>query len=244
MIRWLCLLWPMGCCVWAAAEPITICSENKEFRPLTHPDKSRPAPGQQLMYAVAAKMNLSVTEVFASWRECQKWVDQNKVQAIAGAGFAAINISVAVFPMRGHFPDTDKALGRVRTTLFRRRGSAVDLRDGRFIELKTPVGILYAYQVNSLSVAKFGGTPDDNSRDIRSLAQRLIAKRLDLIAGGDDLLELVQREYSDKIEALAEPLDHEHYYLAFSKSFYQQQQSVAEAIWQQIADIRQQSKQK
>jgi hypothetical protein len=227
-----------------AAESITICTENKAFRPITYPDKARPAPGQQLIYDAAAKLNLPLAEVFASWRDCQKWADQNKVQAIAGAGFAAININVAVFPMRGHFPDTDKALGRVRTSLFRRAGSTVDLRDGRFIDLKTPVGILNAYQVNSLSVAKFGGTPDDNSRDIHSLAQRLLGGRLDLVAAGDDLVELVQRNYVGKIEVLAEPLDHEHYYLAFSKSFYQQQQGVAEAIWQQIADIRQQSKQK
>ena len=247
LTRLIPLLVPLLCSVGAgralAAEPATLqfklCSEDQPALPLSHPDPATPGSSQILLAMAAEQTGARISHISAPWYRCQQMLDAGSVDAINIASYAAINRSIAAFPMLdAEQVDASKSLGRLRTELFRRSGSPVQVIDGQFINLKTPVGILHSYQANSLSVARHGGTVDDNSRSLESLAQRLTTGRLDLIAGsGESLRRLCANQYAGKMEVLATALDEAHLYLAFSKPFYGQHRDAVEAFWSAIQQI-------
>jgi len=224
----------------AAAEPLRfrLCSENLPFLPLTNTDPATPGDAQILLDMAAAATGTQIEHVTASWSDCQQMLDLGNVDALNAAGHAAINIAIAEFPQREGRVDSTRSLGALRTDLFRRVGSPVQVRDGALVGLKTRVGILHAYQVNSLSVARLGGTVDDNSRTITSLAKRLVSGQLDLVAGTDELRRLCAGLFANRIEQLPQPLDEAHYYLAFGKAYFAAHRDAIERLWDKLGQIR------
>ena len=234
--------WLGSCAVWAgqvSTLQFTLCSEDQPALPLSHPDPATLGNSQILLAMAAEQTGASVKQVSAPWYRCQLMLDAGSVDAINIASYAAINRAIAVFPMLdAQQVDASKSLGRLRTELFRRTGSTVQVVDGQFVNLKTPVGIMNSYQLNSLSVARHGGTVDDNSRSLESLAHRLVTGRIDLIAGSSESLRrLCAGPYAGKMEVLATVLDEEHYYLAFSKPFYARHRDAVEALWSAMQHI-------
>ena len=229
---------PLGC---AACASLTIraCVENQPFMPLTNTDANLPGDGQILIEMAAAAVGATIHYRSASWEQCQQLVDSGEVDALVAASHAAINASIARFPMADDEADPARSMGAVRTDLFRRIGSDVHVRKGRLVNLKKRVGVMHAYQANSISVGRLGGTVDDNSRTMESLAKRLVAGQLDLVAGTSELRRLCAGPFAGKIERLPEPLDEDHYYFAFSNPFYAANQARAEAFWEAMAHIRQ-----
>lgn len=120
----------------------------------------------------------------------------------------------------------------------RRIGSPVAVHDGNLVNLKTPVGIIRAYQINSLSVSQLGGIPDHNSLTLESLARRLASGELDLVAGTDALLDLCATVHAGRLEVLPQPLDVAHYYLAFGKAFHARHRDAIEALWSEIGRVK------
>lgn len=218
---------------------IRLCFEQQPFMPITNTDPAFPGDGQILIDMAARQTVTTLVPVTASWRRCQQTLDSGEVDAIVGASYAAINIGIGEFPMRDGGADPNRSLGHLRTYLFRRSGAPVQLEQGRFVHLKSKVGIINAYQINALSVASFGGTVDDNSRTPESLAMRLVSGELDLVAGTRSLRRLCAGPHRGKIEQLARPLDDAHYYLAFGKAFYVEHRTQVEAFWNAMGQIKQ-----
>lgn len=224
----------------STSEPLSfrLCIEDQSFLPLSNPDPDQPGDSEILLDYLVRASGARITPVHTTWRRCQEWLDAGQVDALHAASYAAIQITIAAFPMRGERPDTRKSLGSLQTELFRRTGTTVDVRDNQFVNLKTRVGILNAYQLNSLSVARLGGTVDDNSRTPESLAQRLLSGQLDLIAGSRHLHTLCTGTHAGKMERLPTPLDEAHYYLAFSKAFYASHRQAVETLWNKLAELK------
>lgn len=210
---------------------IRLCTEDVPFLPGINSDPALPGDWQILLSLAARQVPVEISEIRTSWRNCQQMLSAGTVDALNGATYAAIQRSIAVFPMRNGEVDARRALGTTPTYLLRRVGSTVTVRKGEFVNLGTKVGIMNAYQLNALSVAKFGGIADDNSRSHASLARRLTSGDLDLIAGGNDLLRQCAGPFKGMMERLPVTLDEAPYYLAFSPAFYQTHKNTVESLW-------------
>ncbi|HEX5756324.1 MAG TPA: transporter substrate-binding domain-containing protein, partial [Arenimonas sp.] len=224
--------------VFATGLRFRLCTEGQPFLPLISMDPERPGDAQILLAMAAERLGVRIEHVQTTWQRCQQMLDRGEVDALNGASFAAINRAIAEYPMRLGEADPTRSLGEARTYLLRRVGSPVALRQGRFVDLKTPVGIIRAYQINSLSVSQFGGIPDHNSLTLESLARRLAAGELDLVAGNRALLVLCATAHAGKLEVLPQPLDVAHYYLAFGKAFHARHRQAIEALWTEIGRIK------
>ncbi len=222
------------------AEPgFSLCTEDVPELPLSNPDPNHPGPAQQLIAMTARYTQITIRPISATWQTCQNLLKEGKVDALNIVGYAGININLGVFPMKDGKLDTSKALGTIPTTLFRRVGTDVDFVKCRFVNLKTPVGVLNSYQVNSLNTGKEGGIVDDKSYTVQSLARRLAAGKLDLIAADASLVELVNKNYAGKLEPLAHLLANDHYFLVFSPIYYSANKKQVEAFWNELARVRQ-----
>lgn len=224
--------------VFATGLSFRLCTENQHFLPLISMDPERPGDAQILLAMAAERLQVRIEHIQTTWQRCQQMLDRGEVDALNGASFAAINRAIAEYPMRGGEADPARSLGEARTYLLRRVGSSVALENGGFVNLKTPVGIIRAYQLNSLSVSQFGGIPDHNSLTLESLARRLASGELDLVAGTRALLALCATTHAGKLETLPQPLDVAHYYLAFGKAFHARHREAIEALWTEIGRIK------
>ncbi|NQD35927.1 hypothetical protein HPT27_02760 [Permianibacter sp. IMCC34836] len=215
-----------------------LCTEDQPSLPLSNLDPAHPGTAQVLIATAASNLKLNIEHYTDTWQNCQRHLKAGTTDAANIASYAGINKVIAVFPMRGDSADPSKALGHIPTLLYRRVGTNVDFVNGTFVNLKTSVGVLNSYQANSVDVGRAGGIVDDRSHSVHSLARRLLAGKLDLVAADPSLAELVKREYSGQIEALPNWLNNEPHYLVFTPTYYARNRDLVEAFWAELARLR------
>lgn len=215
-----------------------LCTEIQPALPLSNLDPQAPGPAQRYLAETARRTRARIEHISALWEECLNRLRLGEVDATNVTGYAGVNIELGAFPMQGARPDSQRALGVIPTYLYRRVGSAANFADGRFHEVKTAVGVLAGFQVNSIAVAQAGGTPDDDSQTVEALARRLVAGRLDMVAADESLQQLINRQYVGKLERLPTPLRMEHYYVVFRKAFYHQHRDAVEQFWTVLGQVR------
>lgn len=215
-----------------------LCTEIQPALPLSNLDPQAPGPAQRYLAETARRTRARIEHLSALWEECLNRLRLGEVDATNVTGYASVNIELGAFPMQGARPDSKRALGVIPTYLYRRVGSAANFADGRFHEVKTAVGVLAGFQVNSIAVAQAGGTPDDDSQTVEALARRLVAGRLDMVAADESLQQLINRQYVGKLERLPTPLRMDHYYVVFRKAFYHQHRDAVEQFWTVLGQVR------
>lgn len=215
-----------------------LCTETQPALPLSNLDQQAPGPAQRYLAETARRTQARIEHVAALWEECLNRLRLGEVDATNVTGYAGVNIELAAFPMQGDRPDSQRAIGVIPTHLYRRVGSAANYVDGRFVDVKTAVGVLAGFQVNSIAVAQAGGTPDDDSQTVEALARRLVAGRLDMVAADESLQRLIDRQYAGKLERLPTPLRMEHHYVVFRKAFYHQHRDAVEQFWTVLGQVR------
>lgn len=222
----------------SAATPMqfTLCTSETPFLPLSSVDPARPGRSQILLAMVEQRLGVSISHVVTPWKRCQLLVEQGTYDAMNITGYAGINRSIAVFPMRGGEADTSRSLGSVPSVLYRRVGSLADYQAGRIVNTDKPVAVLSARQVNMEAVARAGGTSEDGAKTVLALAQKLVAGHVDLAASAEpEFAELVATRFRGVLEALPTPLVESHYYVVFSKAYFANHSSEVERFWNEIA---------
>jgi len=221
------------------AHAFSVCLEDELFVPLTNPDLTKPGHAQILMDMVAQSLGVKITYEIAPWKRCQASVGNGIYDAVLGAGYAGINVQIAVFPMLSEGkPDSAKAVGSVKTMLYRRKGSKADYVNGSFINLNAPVGITSGYQVNMVAVTKGGAQYYDGAKTVEQQVKMLLIDRVAMVAGEPAFTTLVNEKYRDKIESLPVPLSEAHYYLVFSNKYYDSQKDNVDTFWREIARVK------
>jgi hypothetical protein len=227
----------LACALDAGA--FTICVEDEPFLPLLNGRFTPPGHAQILVEAVAKNLQILIRVQFAPWRRCTATIASGVVDAILAPSYAGKNIEIAVFPMLGPGqPDPSKAVGLTKTFLYRRKQTPPDFLNGRFVHLHTPVAIASGYQASADAVTKGGGGIDDGAKTVEQLAAKLLAGRVDLVAGDVAFAQLVNARYQDQLEALPTMLHESHYYLAFSTQYYRANQGEVEAFWIELAKVK------
>jgi ABC-type amino acid transport substrate-binding protein len=222
-----------------AAGKFTLCTSETPFLPISSVDPSQPGTAQILIELVAKKLGISVTHIATPWKRCQVMVEQGLYDAMNITGYAGINPTIAVFPMANAAVDTNKSLGSVPTVLYRRVGTQADFVDGKFVGTGKPIAILAGRQVNKDAIERAGATSEDGAKTVQALAQKLLTGQVDMAASAEtELVQLVDSQYHGVLEAVRTPLTESHYYLVFSKPYYQSHGAEVEAFWNEMARMK------
>lgn len=222
-------------------EPVTfsLCTSETLSPTLSSTDPARPGRAQVLLSMVEKKTGITIQHVVAPWRRCQLLVERGVVDAVNTVGYAGINIGISVFPMRDGTADTARSLGSVPTLLFRRVGDQADFVDGKFVRTDKPIALLVGRQAAKEAVDRAGWEVDDGAKTVLALAQKLVARQVDLAATADpEFPHLIQTRFKGVLEALPTPLMDSHFYVAFSKQFYARHPEEAERFWNVLGATR------
>lgn len=220
--------------LFATPKIIRTCIDERPWIPYTHPDPRKPGTMQRAIRSIGKKLGIQIIDSPLPWRRCQAFVRSGAADAMVGGSYMDFNLEFSDFPMLGNAANSKKSLGFARVILLRRAGSAADFDGKSFLHTNLPVGTPAGTRIVLAEAQKFGPVDDDAHTDEQNI-QKLLAKRIDLMAGYEfDLKELIKGKYEGKVEILARPLVASHYYLAFSKKFTAENRELVELIWKEI----------
>jgi polar amino acid transport system substrate-binding protein len=216
-----------------------MCVEDQPLIPLSNAGKQPHGQAEILVKEAARNLGIPVRETIAPWVRCNRMMESGAYDATLNMTFAGKNPAIGMFPMTpAGIPDTDKAVGRYTSQLFRRIGSAADFVDGIFVNTPKPVGIQAGYQLHRELILKAGWTALEIPNDANQMAEMLVGRRVDLIVGDYAVQRVVETKYKTQIEPLPALFSDSVVYLAFSRKFYQANRDMVERLWAEIARVK------
>jgi ABC-type amino acid transport substrate-binding protein len=222
----------------AEARPLRICFAAREFLPVSSPRFE--APGQYLARRAIESRGGQAIFTALPWPRCATGVRTGQFDAALGAVVTDSFLPYMRFPMARQRPDISKSLGDIVFVAIRPVGGSANWDGARFENLTHPV--LYNPAARStfdklaaLGVPRDGGSP----QEVRMMTM-LLAGRADIaIAREDTAVPLLETPpFRGRIEMLPRPFLDTPSYLAFGKSFHEENAAFDQAVWNEIARLR------
>lgn len=223
----------------APAAAFQVCVEEQPLIPLANAGKEPRGYAEILIRDTASNLGMTVDEVVAPWARCQKMLSSGYYDAVLNMAYAGKNKIIGAFPMTpSGTPDTNKAVGRYTSYLFRRIGSKADLVDGKIVNTAKPVGIQAGYQLHRDLILGMGWSVIEIPNRASQMAEMLAAGRIDLVAGDFAMQRVVDMKYKTVLEPLPVPFSESFVYLVFSKTYYASNRQAAERFWAEMVRVR------
>lgn len=210
-----------------------LLAEGKQF------DWQKPGITLEVLQRIEQRLGLEFDYRRLPWARCLKMVENDQAQAIFHSSFKPERAQYGAYPMRDGQLDTSRSLMTLSYVLYKRKDSNLDWDGQNLSGLNGPIatGIKYAI-VDDLK--KLGAPVREASStlsQLRMLAKGRVAGVANLETITDPVLRLHQDEFGDIVK-LTTPLTSRPYFLMFSKQFYAEHTELAEAIWNEIQQIR------
>ena len=193
----------------------------------------------ELLDEVARRLALRFVYHPQPWPYCLAEIAAGRMDGAFAVAFSPERQAVFVFPSAAPAGDAD-ALRQDRIVLVRRRGTAVDVVDGRLVGSTRPVGVLPGYAIGD-ELRRAGWPVEMSSRDHVVQLSRLAQGELDAIALSAFRWAQLQAAGGlalEGLEALPEPILSMRYFLAFSKPFVAADAGLAERVWATTREVR------
>lgn len=223
----------------AAAEPTTLhfCFEETPALPW----RSRQKQGLyfELMDEVARRLGRRFEYHAQPWPFCLAEVSAGRMDGAFAVAFSPERRPVFAFPPGAPDVAAD-VLREDAIVLVRRRGTAVEVVDGRLTGSTRPVGVLPGYAIAD-DLKRAGWSVEMSSRDHVAQLARLSRGELDAIALGAfrwAQLQAAGGAALDDLEALPRPILDKRYFLGLSHPFVAAHPALAQRIWAAAREIR------
>ena len=229
----------------AEKDTLLICYENTSNPPLYYSkEQAKPSmPGVtiELLRAAAEQNALQLKLIQIPWKRCLKAMQKNTVDGAFDLSYKAEREDFAVYPYAEGKVDQQRYLHELAYYLYTMKRSAVTWDGEKIHNLSGPIAGVSGYSI--IAVLRADGYTVEGGRNQLSNMQMLIRGRVDgvaqfaattqnIINGSPKLYRNVQKH--DK------PLRSKLYYLAFSKSFYDEHKNLAEQVWDSLATLNSQ----
>jgi polar amino acid transport system substrate-binding protein len=223
----------------AAAEPTTLdlCFEETPAVPW----RSRQKQGLyfELLDEVARRLGLHVEYHPQPWPFCLAEVGGGRMDGAFAVAFSPERRPVFAFPPGAPDVDAD-ALREDAIVLVRRRGTPVDVVDGKLVGSTRPVGVQPGYAIAD-DLKRAGWAVEMSSRDHLVQLSRLSRGDLDAIALSAFRWAQLQAAGGvalDDLEALPRPILTKRYFLGLSHAFVAAHPALAERLWAATREVR------
>lgn len=175
------------------------------------------------------------------WKRCLADVRVGEVDGVMAIAYTPERGMFMRYPMRSGEPDPERAVRRVRYVLVVARGTEVQW-DG--LQLKIPsgrrVGVQAGYSTAAL-VRELGFDVDEGARSASHLLERLVAAQVQAVVLSQTELNAqlaTQPGLRERVRVLDPSLPPRVHYLGLSALFERQRPALAEALWRDVAKVR------
>lgn len=225
-----------------ATPTIRFCYQDTELFPnYIGEGASKPAtaPGVniELYDLVAAEVGASVAYMRYSWNRCLALLTAGRVDSVI-ASYTEERARIADYPMANGLPDSNKRITTSGYYLYH-RGSEPFWDGSRFLKSAITVGAPMGYSI----------VEDLSQRDVKvleagttaSLLTLLRYGRIDAIAVPGSTTDALIRNDVTQFAMIVKdpvPLRQSAYYIAFSKTFAEEEAALVHAIWDALPAVR------
>lgn len=226
----------------AAKETVKLCFDNEDAYPSTL--KNGTGLSFFLLNTVAERLDLNFTYQALPWKRCLKEVQAGSYDGVIGIAYLPERRSIAAYPLNSKAePLHEQRLLTTTRSVYRRKDSASFWNGKQFSPLNGPVGVQAGYM--AASVLKQRHIPnEDSSQSVDDLFRKLSVGLIQIAVAeerqGDRSLK-THPEYLKQIEKLPQPFLISDLFLAFSYPFQNRKPQLGQAIWQDIAIVRESS---
>jgi polar amino acid transport system substrate-binding protein len=229
----------------AAKETVKLCFDNEDAYPSTL--KNGTGLSFFLLNTVAERLDLNFTYQALPWKRCLKEVQSGGYDGVIGIAYLPERRAIAAYPLNSQEePSHEQRLLTTTRSVYRRKDSANFWNGKQFSPLNGAVGVQAGYM--AASVLKQRQIPsEDSSQSVDDLFRKLNVGLIQIAVAeerqGDRSLK-THPEYAKQIEKLPQPFLISDLFLAFSYPFQNRKTKLSQAIWQDIAIVRESSQYK
>lgn len=220
-----------------------ICVGDVAVPPYVNNDPARLGLGERLLLDAGAQAGLSIELLRYPSRRCLQQLQRGELDALVAAPTSGNQIDAA-FPQRDGLVDDSRRLGRLNVVWVRRRDSTLEW-DGKSWAGSAPIDLLVGTRAGQVAIIeplkKMGFRVDDAAFNAPQLLRKLLAKRVDLVAGLQEEIELAMLKvpaWRDSMHILPKPIFSSDFYVAIGKQSSPERRAQAEALWEAIGDLR------
>lgn len=171
------------------------------------------------------------------WKRCLADARAGDVEGVMGVSYTPERVMYLRYPMRNGEPDPERAVRRIRYVLVVARGTEASW-DGLQLAIPAPrrVGVQAGYSTAAL-VRELGLEVDEGARSVSGLLERLLANQVQAVVLSQT--ELTQQlGLRERVRVLEPALPPRVHYLALSAVFERRRPALAEALWRDVAKVR------
>lgn len=220
----------------ARALTLRLCTLDHPFPPHTMPDGSGQA--QELLRLAGKEVGITVENIVAPRLRCIARLKSGEVDALL-SGFLPERMDYGVFPMAGPVADDSRAVSVVRFIVYRQKGGTVQWDGRAFSGLdQRPVGIQTGLAVVQ-RLRQTGVTVDEGAKTIEQNLEKLVRGRVQaMIALEGESQPLIDRSFSNRIEALPKAFDSTPIYLHVHPGYYASHREAIDKLWNALRRTR------
>lgn len=227
-------------CQLVLAEPLSIriCHDREPLRPWR-------LAGQQgldfeLVRQLEAPLGVRFEFIALPWKRCLFSLERGRVDAAMGVSYSAERAVFAVYPPPAEQPQAALRMRSESYVLYRRKGDAVRWADDALENLQGVVGIQQGYSVIEM-LARLGVPIDSGASSSEANLHKLLKGRVGavvLLGQEGDYWLRHNLDFHGALERVEPPLQEKHYYLVYSRAFYQRHAALVQRSWQSVALAR------
>jgi polar amino acid transport system substrate-binding protein len=220
-----------------APEVLNLCFEETPALPW----RSRQKTGLyfELLDAVSRRVGVRFAYHPQPWPYCLAEIAAGRMDGAFAVALSPERRPIFAFPPGAPEVEND-VLRSDAIVLIRRRGSEVDVLNGRLVGSERPVGVLPGYAIAD-DLRRMGWAVDMASRDHLGQLSRLARGELDAIALSAFRWAQLQAAGGialDDLEALPSPILTKRYFLGLSHPFVQAHPALAQRLWTATREVR------
>lgn len=227
-----------------AKTKLRFCANAREsFYVLNVPGtENEPYPGLfiEIIRKVEKKFDLEVEIERYPFQRCLRHLGEGIADAVAGLSYSVEREkNFAQFPPKSEdgLPKSDYSINDAGYILYSAQDKNIDWK-GNLKDLSPyTIGSMNSYSI--LQELREAGIKVDESRNFATLIRKLEANRIDAIALHQSTVDGTP---DIKLKRYDPPLSERHYFLVFSKQFYEHHQDLANQIWEFLHQVRKSGK--
>lgn len=239
----------------SANNEITIAYEDKEQPPYymgntTEVLTTNPGAAVEIVKMLEKRIpGLKITFVRYPWKRCLASLGNNTVDGIFNSSYKEERLEIGWYPTidkkhKGK-PDIRRRLCTITYSLYTLKGVSTGWDGNKFNNFNGKITAPLGYSI--IDDLKKMGVDVEEAPSTTNNLDKIINKRVEATAlqdvTADSIIKKQKNKYTDIVK-IAPALSNKHYYLMLSKKFVDQNPALAQMIWNEIANIREEQLEK
>lgn len=201
-------------------------------------DWEHPGLTLDLLRLVAERLEIAFTYARYPWKRALFLLETDQVDGVFHASFVPDRMRFGVYPMTDGQVDPRRQVFEQSYVFYSLQGSSFRWDGTTATGIGLPVGVTTGYSV--IKTLERLGLPIETAPSKSENLRKLVSGRLSAVADLENMTDIFIRQNPERygsVRKVMPAIVRKPYYLILSHGFYEEHRALAEAIWDEIANV-------